>query len=97
MKNYPSTQTYQTGLSPRKIDLQELFYDYNSLHHPKGRDIFKRCKPMKDYLDKVKKSNLFLYSRRTLSPPGPECYGMDEFGEAFYGLNFASADYLGLS
>jgi glycine C-acetyltransferase len=51
---------------------------------------------MKDYVDKVKKSNLFLYNRRTLSPPGPECYGMDEYGEAFYGLNFASADYLGL-
>lgn len=48
-------------------------------------------------MDKLKNSRLFLYSRRTLSPPGTECYGMDEYGEVFYGLNFASADYLGLS
>ena len=53
---------------------------------------------------------MFLYSRRTLSPPGTELYAMgeiyykitfnfflDETGEIFYGLNFASADYLGLS
>jgi len=32
-----------------------------------------------------------------LTPPGTECHGMDEYGEVFYGLNFASADYLGLS
>lgn len=45
----------------------------------------------------MKKTRLYLYSRRTLSPPGTECYGMDEYGEIYYGLNFASADYLGLS
>lgn len=59
--------------------------------------MFKRIEPFCLWLEEMKKTNLFLYSRRTLSPPGPECYGMDEFGEAFYGLNFASADYLGLS
>jgi glycine C-acetyltransferase len=32
-----------------------------------------------------------------MTPPGTECHGMDEYGETYYGLNFASADYLGLS
>jgi glycine C-acetyltransferase len=97
MKNFPTTSINPTGLPSRNIELDDLFIDYNTLHHPKGKDIFDRCKSMSTFLDKMRKTNLFLYSRRTLSPPGPECYGMDEFGEAFYGLNFASADYLGLS
>ena len=45
----------------------------------------------------MKKSELWLYTRRTLSPPSSECYAMDEYGGVYYGLNFASADYLGLS
>jgi len=32
-----------------------------------------------------------------MTPTGTECQGMDEYGEIHYGLNFASADYLGLS
>lgn len=59
--------------------------------------MFNRIKPFNRWTEELKSTNLFLYSRRTLSAPGPECYGMDEFGEMFYGLNFASADYLGLS
>ncbi|EGR34712.1 hypothetical protein IMG5_003450 [Ichthyophthirius multifiliis] len=97
MKNYQSTAIYPTGLPSRSIELDDLFIDYNTLHHPRGKNIFDRCKSMSTFLDKMRKTNLYLYSRRTLSPPGAECYGMDEFGEAFYGLNFASADYLGLS
>lgn len=59
--------------------------------------MFDRLNEWTEWIDKVKATKLFLYSRRTLSPPGTECYGMDEFGDVFYGLNFASADYLGLS
>lgn len=59
--------------------------------------MFGRLQSWTDWIDKLKKTRLYLYSRRTLSPPGTECYGMDEYGEIYYGLNFASADYLGLS
>jgi len=59
--------------------------------------MFDRLTPFNEWLDKLKASKLFLYSRRTTSPPGPQCYGMDESGDTYYGLNFASADYLGLS
>ena len=59
--------------------------------------MFARIVPFCKWVNNLKDTNMYLYSRRTLTAPGPECYGMDEFGEAFYGLNFASADYLGLS
>lgn len=59
--------------------------------------MFGRIQGWTDWLDKLKTTRLFLYSRRTLTPPGAECQGQDEYGEVYYGLNFASADYLGLS
>ncbi len=59
--------------------------------------MFGRLQGWYELIEKLKKSRLYMYSRRTLSPPGTECYGMDEYGEIYYGLNFASADYLGLS
>lgn len=59
--------------------------------------MMKRIQDEIDWLDKIKKQKLFLYSRRMMTPPDSELYGMDEFGDIFYGLNFASADYLGLS
>ncbi len=98
MKSYLTTSTEPVhGVANRKVHLETLFVDYNAFHHPKGADMFGRVQGFCDWLDKLKSTNLFLYSRRTLSPPSTECYGMDENGNIFYGLNFASADYLGLS
>lgn len=76
MKHYPSTATIPTGLPPRTVDFSKLVdKDYNNHHHPRGKDMFGRTKPFNNWIKNLKSSNLFLYSRRTLSPPGPECYG----------------------
>lgn len=72
-------------------------FDFHKYANYEGKDLFKRIQHWGDFINELKKYKLFLYSRRTLSPPGTECYGMDEYGDVFYGLNFASADYLGLS
>ena len=53
----------------------------------------------------IRDEKLILYERRNMSAPAQECYGMkirlfflgmDDYGDIFYGINFASADYLGL-
>ena len=36
--------------------------------------MFDRLNEWTEWIDKVKSTKLFLYSRRTLSPPGTECY-----------------------
>lgn len=75
MRNYKTTATHPTGLKQRTVDLELMSVDYNSHHHPKGKDMFGRIKPFVSWLNNLKSTNLFIYSRRTLSPPGPECYG----------------------
>lgn len=40
---------------------------------------------------------MWLYNRRMLTGPATEVLAMDENNNMFYGINFASADYLGLA
>ena len=76
MRNYLTTAKQETGLKSRDFDFERFVeQDYNNHHHPRGKDIFKRTHGFSKWVDSLKSTNLFLYSRRTLSAPGPECYG----------------------
>ncbi len=99
MNHYPSTENDNPSAAPKRNFDIEMFakFDFHKYSDYTGRDLFNRVQHWADFVKELKKYKLFLYSRRTLSPPGTECYGMDEYGDIFYGLNFASADYLGLS
>jgi glycine C-acetyltransferase len=43
------------------------------------------------------KQELWLYNRRILTAPSTEVLAMDDNNNIIYGVNFASADYLGLA
>ncbi len=64
---------------------------------PKGADLFKRIDFVTDYVLGQSKQELWLYNRRMLTGPDAEILGMDETNNIIYGINFASADYLGLA
>jgi glycine C-acetyltransferase len=40
---------------------------------------------------------MWLYNRRLLTGPSTEVLAMDDNNNILYGINFASADYLGLA
>jgi len=62
----------------------------------KGKDIFGRGQLIADWINSQREKGLWMYNKRTLSAPGTEVLSMDEYGKMTYGLNFGSADYLGL-
>jgi glycine C-acetyltransferase len=67
------------------------------LRNAKGKNLFTRYKEGLDFLDKQKKLELWLYNRVILTGPSTEVLAMDDNNNIFYGVNFASADYLGLA
>lgn len=89
--------TRKSSVGNRIID--ESVFQANFLEHfrTKGNDIFGRTAPFYEWVSKQKDLELWLYEKRNLSAPLAECKGVDEYGNEFYGPNFASADYLGLS
>jgi len=65
---------------PFTLDLSQLQFDYNKSHHPTGKDIFGRTENFSAFLDRLKSTGLFLYSRRLMTPPGVECVAETEDG-----------------
>jgi glycine C-acetyltransferase len=49
------------------------------------------------YLDGFIKDELWLYNRRMLTGPSTEVLAQDDNNNIAYGVNYASADYLGLA
>jgi hypothetical protein len=49
------------------------------------------------YVNRFSKDELWLYNRRMLTGPATEVLAMDESNNIIYGVNYASADYLGLA
>ena len=49
------------------------------------------------WLSEQKKLGFWLYNRTMLTGPATEVLALDDSNNAFYGVNFASADYLGLA
>ena len=50
-----------------------------------------------DYISKQQRQEMWLYNRRMLTGVSTEVLAMDDNNNILYGINFASADYLGLA
>jgi len=48
-------------------------------------------------VENFQKTELWLYNRRMLTGPSTEVLAKDDNNNSFYGVNYASADYLGLA
>ena len=97
MKSYYQSENKKSSIGNRVIDESVFQGNFIEYFRTKGNDIFGRTQPYVDWVTKQKDLELWLYDKRTMSAPLAECKGVDEYGNEFYGPNFASADYLGLS
>ena len=64
---------------------------------PTGSNIFERCYPALDYINKAKKDELWFEGRGQDTAPRSQMEAHDEQQNRFFGLNFATNNYLGLS
>ncbi|CAD8074028.1 unnamed protein product [Paramecium sonneborni] len=94
MKKYPSTNPVDEF--NRNVTITNLKLNHLEYRNVEGKNLFERVKGYQDLIGQFRKQKIILYERRNMSAPGQECYGMDDYGDIFYGINFASADYLGL-
>lgn len=59
--------------------------------------MFERVHEAIQYQIDQHKQEMWLYNRRILTGPSTEVLAMDDNNNIIYGVNFASADYLGLA
>jgi glycine C-acetyltransferase len=64
---------------------------------PRGRDLFGRVESFFEWQDLRRRYGYWPYSKSTDEAPQPVCAARDDAGRAFWGVNFASQDYLSLS
>lgn len=89
----------ETGLLERRVDIEDILEAKNipAWSHPKGVDLFARISPAVNYVAKQQRQEMWLYNRRMLTGVSTEVLAMDDNNNILYGINFASADYLGLA
>jgi glycine C-acetyltransferase len=64
---------------------------------PKGSNLFDRLDEPVKYFYEQHEQQMWLYNRRILTGPSTEVLAMDDNCNIIHGVNFASADYLGLA
>jgi glycine C-acetyltransferase len=64
---------------------------------PKSSDLLERGKDFFQWQDLRRSEGLWPYSKSCQDAPKPACEVNDDSGNAFYGINFASQDYLNMS
>jgi len=97
MESFYQSESKKSKIGNRIVDESVFQGNFIEYFRTKGSDIFARTQPYVDWVTKQKDLELWLYDKRTMSAPMAECKGVDEYGNEFYGPNFASADYMGLS
>jgi glycine C-acetyltransferase len=85
------------GFKVRYNPIETFNMNFLKMAKPEGPDLFARTKVLSDYVDPLREAHLWLYSRRMLTGVSTEVLGMDEASNMIHGINFASADYLGLA
>ena len=63
----------------------------------KGADFLGRLIQFQNYVGNVIRDELFLYSRVMLTGPSTDVLAFDDNKNIHYGVNYASADYLGMA
>lgn len=97
MDTFYKSPTKKSFLGSRTVDESVFHGNFLEYFRTKGSDIFNRTIPYVEWVNKQKDLELWLYDKRTMTAPKAECKGVDEYGNEFYGPNFGTADYLGLS
>lgn len=62
-----------------------------------GIDFIGRLHSYYEYMEYVIRDEIFLYNRTMLTGPATEVLAKDDNDNIHYGVNYASADYLGLA
>jgi len=62
-----------------------------------GKHLLERLGQFTDYMSLVKRLEIFLYNRVMLTGPATEVLAQDDNKNNHFGVNYASADYLGLA
>lgn len=89
----------ETGLKERSVDIASILKAANipAWSRPKGPNLFGRIKDPVEYVEEQHRQEMWLYNRRMLTGPSTEVLAMDDNMNIIHGVNFASADYLGLA
>lgn len=89
----------ETGMLERSVNIEDILEAKNipSWGKPTGVNLFGRTYPAVDYVQRQRDQEMWLYNRKMLTGPSTEVLAMDDNNNVIYGINFASADYLGLS
>ena len=70
---------------------------FGSLNKMKGVDFIGRLSNYKSYVGAAMRDSMVMYSRVMLTGPSTDVLALDDSKNGHYGVNYASADYLGLA
>ncbi len=89
----------ETGNKERTIDMKVVLdlAQIPSFNKMEGVDFIGRLEPFHHYIKLVYKNEIFLYNRVMLTGPSTDVVAQDDNMNIHYGVNYASADYLGLA
>ena len=71
--------------------------NFPTFNKMKGSDFLGRLIQFQNYVDLVIRDELFLYNRVMLTGPATDVLAQDDNKNIHYGVNYASADYLGMA
>jgi glycine C-acetyltransferase len=88
-----------TGSPYRTLDIKMISEtgDIPNFNKQRGKQLIKRLDMFVGYIHQLKKLELILYNRVMLTGPSTEVLARDDSHSAHFGVNYASADYLGLA
>ncbi|HET6375342.1 MAG TPA: pyridoxal phosphate-dependent aminotransferase family protein, partial [Methylocella sp.] len=81
----------------KKADLDPLTGSLREYRDPRGANLFSRVEPFYEWQDLRRRYGYWPYSKSTDEAPRPVCAAKDDAGRGFWGVNFASQDYLSLA
>jgi len=94
---WPSLVRQPSGFKEREIDPSIFEMDFFKWAKPRSSDLFGRTHEAAQWIQKQQEKGLWLYNRAMLTPPKTEVLAIDDTNNVIFGINFASADYLGLA
>ena len=89
----------ETGSKERTFDMKMILNlaTVNTFNKMNGIDFIGRLGNFVEYTGTAHQNEMFLYNRVLLTGPATEVLAQDDNASIHYGVNYASADYLGLA